>query len=334
MKKKIWILISIIMVISLTACSTATTEPAATEEPLSSETIAATDVPTTTEPIKIGMSMANNDDFTTQLSEMYREAANNYGGIELTILNAQSDAKKQLTDVESLIAQGMDVIVLRAVDSDASVPAAEAIKAAGIYLVIDATPLNNYDNYDVLLNFDQAEHGKMLGTYIQNWLDEDPTREANMGYIYGMVAEVLMGRETGIYETAPSVNKVIDGIGNWSADDAMALAEDWLIAYPEINIIACANDEMAGGVIQAVNAAGLKGKIMVLGVDGTETGQAYIRSGEMAATTFQDISIQADKMIEVAAGLVKGEKFDKYINLEMLKLMTIDTIDSIVGPAK
>ncbi len=280
--------------------------------------------------VKIGMSMANNDDFTTQLEAKYQAAAEALGGIDLTILNAQSDANKQLADVESLISMGMDVIVIRCVDADASVPACEAVKNAGIYLVIDGAS-SNTDIYDVFVTFDQIEHGLMLGEYLQKWLDADPSRVAKMGYIYGVISPVIEGRRSGIFESAPTVQELVNGVASWSGEKAMALTEDWLLAYPDLNVIACANDEMAGGAIQAINAAGRQGEILVLGVDGTQTGQDYIRSGEMAATTFQDLNIQAKEIIRIAKGLVNGEKFDKEYQLKMLSLMTTDTIDEILS---
>lgn len=50
----------------------------------------------------------------------------------------------------------------------------------------------------------------------------------------------------------------VENEGMMKANDAMSLAEDWLQAYPDLNVIACMNDDMAIGVIQGLQCSGCK----------------------------------------------------------------------------
>lgn len=282
---------------------------------------------------KIGISLPNADEFWFNQAMIYDEIAKTYEDLTLVSINAQSDAGKQLTDVETLIAQGCDAIIITGVDADACVASVEAIKAAGIICVVyENEPAT--DVYDVRVMGDNLDHGKSIGSYIQAWLDEDETRVCNMGYITGSTDENTNRRMTGIYETCTSdrLNTLITGVADWSPDKAMAMAEDWLLAYPNMNCIACANDEMAVAAIQAVKAAGKDlDDFLIFGVDGTVTGQEAIRNGEMDATSYQDSGIACAKNIEVALGLLNGKTYDKMVNPENYVLMTIDNIDEILG---
>ena len=120
-------------------------------------------------------------------------------------------------------------------------------------------------------------------------------------------------------------------MGDWQANKAMQIVEDWLQAFPQINVIAAMNDEMAVGAIQALKAAGVDfDDYVVLGVDGTVNGQNYIRSGELDATTFQDVRKSSREVFDVAVGLAQGKTYEKTITPDIISLMTIDTIDELV----
>lgn len=283
--------------------------------------------------ILVGIAMSSADEFCTNLLAMYEEIGKEMG-VKIVSTNANSNVSKQISDVESLIAQQPDVIVLRAVDSDGLIPACEAVKAAGIPLVLDEADVYT-EAYDVQVAMDQVVHGRLLGEYVKEWLEEDNTCVAKIGYILGMDAPIVNGRRDGILETCSDAELISSQIADWQADKAMKVTEDWLQAFPEINVFAAMNDEMAVGAIQALTAAGVNmDDVLVLGVDGTVNGQQYIRSGELDATTYQDMSISARKVLEVAVGLVNGETYEKTVDPNMVSLMTIDTIDALVGSAQ
>ena len=68
-------------------------------------------------------------------------------------------------------------------------------------------------------------------------------------------------------EEYPNIEVVADDTANWNTDEALALVETWLTQYPDVGGIWCANDNMATGALQALDAAGLKGKVGVCGID-------------------------------------------------------------------
>jgi ABC-type sugar transport system substrate-binding protein len=113
--------------------------------------------------------------------------------------------------------------------------------------------------------------------------------------------------------------------------------ENWISSgkINDINVIGCMNDEIANGAITALG--GNYPNIIVLGVDGSTVGQANIRNGKMAVTTFQDTSVSAQAVIDACVSLIDGKTLNfsdpvtKTIDPKHIKLMTRETIDSLVG---
>lgn len=82
----------------------------------------------------------------------------------------------------------------------------------------------------------------------------------------------------------PDIEVVAQDTGNWNTDEALALVETWLTQYPDVGGIWCANDNMATGALQALDAAGLKGQVGVCGVDANTDIVEAIANGEATAT--------------------------------------------------
>lgn len=60
-------------------------------------------------------------------------------------------------------------------------------------------------------------------------------------------------------EEYPNIEVVADDTANWNTDEALALVETWLTQYPDVGGIWCANDNMATGALQALDAGGPEG---------------------------------------------------------------------------
>lgn len=72
---------------------------------------------------------------------------------------------------------------------------------------------------------------------------------------------------------------------DWQMDRAQNITETWLSKYDDIDGIWCGNDTMGLGVIVALKAKGLNGKIGVTGVDGTQEAIDAIKAGDMVCTS-------------------------------------------------
>ena len=286
--------------------------------------------------IKVGISLALTDDFTENLRGIYESMAPDFG-LSVSFTNAGGDASNQIANVEALIAQRPDVIILRCVDGDIGNTLADMVSEAGIPVVIDETKPNISRAYDVNVAGNQFIHGYLIGDWLQAYLDGNPSVTLNMLYINGGTSDNIRRRMNGIFVTCTSdrLNLIGDELGSWSASTAQEITEAYLTSRPDMNIIACANDEMALGVIETLKSAGKLGEIMVFGVDGTQSGQAAVKAGELVGTTLNDVSISVEVMYNTVVMLANGEDVshlftnpeDKEIDPRAYILLTAENID-------
>ena len=95
---------------------------------------------------------------------------------------------------------------------------------------------------------------------------------------------------------------------NWSRDEAQSLMTNWLSTGTAFDGVIANNDEMAIGAIQAMKAAGLDMKTVVVGgVDATQDALASMQAGELDITVFQNAAAQGGGALDAAVKLSKGD---------------------------
>lgn len=227
--------------------------------------------------------------------------------------NADQDANKQQSQVESALTQGANVIVLDAVDADAAAPIVGRAKAKGI-------PVIAYDRlisgvaYDYFVSFDNVKVGEVQGQALLAELAKrgttakgqivmingSPTDPSSGDYKKGahnaLDGKVLLGRE---FDTP-----------DWSPDKAQQQMEQAITALGRDAIVGvyAANDGMAGGAIAALKRAGYATLPPITGQDAELSGVQRILTGEQTMTVYLNIRAQAEKAAEVAVGLAKAQK--------------------------
>lgn len=270
----------------------------------------------------IAVSLNDADEYRTQWLNAFTALADEKG-YKVISANAANDASKQIADVESLLLQQPDIVVMHAYSADGAAPALDAIEAAGVPCVLFDFEVNA-ENYTTHILDEQATYGKMQAQYIKQWLAEDSSRVLNLGYIVGMYAmEGAMPRRDGLYQELGIETPMAEAEGNWGANEAMSITEDWLQAYPDMNVFACMSDEMAVGVIQALNAAGKNmDEILVLGVDGSDVGKLNLENGDLDATAARDIGIETSFTMETCEKILAGETVEKQLQPMGISMLT------------
>lgn len=295
-------------------------------------TLAACGEPATTEDsaAKIGVSMNSADEFRSSWLTSFTTQAE-AKGYTVVSTNADSSADKQIGDIESMIQQDIDICVIHAYDQEAIGSALDALKTAGIPAILVDFEVNS-DNYVTRIADEQYTCGAIQGEYVNEWLAEDETRVANVGYIVGLYAmEGAMPRMTGFFETCTAANMLAEGEGGWSADGAMSLTEDWLQAHPDMNVFVAMSDEMALGCIQALKAAGKDmDEVLVLGIDGSDEGLKAIEAGELDCTAARDVHKEAQVALETCEKVLAGETVDKAIEPMAITAVSKDNINDFI----
>ncbi|SNR97650.1 monosaccharide ABC transporter substrate-binding protein, CUT2 family [Anaerovirgula multivorans] len=269
----------------------------------------------TDEKIKVGVSIANFDDtFLMYMKDGMDAFAKTLGSeVDVTYVDANEDAPRQLNQVENFISQGMDAIIVVPVNTQATEPMSNAAVAAGIPLVY----VNRVPDYLPEGTTFVGSESIDAGIFQMEYLAEKLDGKGNVVIMQGRLDnEASQKRTEGVQEVAakhPEINITKVQTANWSREEGMTLMENWLSSGDQIDAVASNNDDMALGAIMAIEAAGLLGEILVGGVDATPDAIAQVEAGKLDVTVFQDANGQGGGAMEAAVNLAKGNAVDQYV---------------------
>ncbi|WP_341236012.1 substrate-binding domain-containing protein [uncultured Sulfitobacter sp.] len=254
-------------------------------------------------------------------------AEENLPNVELFITDGQNDSGKQVTDVESLIARGVDVLMISPLTSDALTPVVQDALDAGIKVVTMDREVN------VPVTVHVGALNRPIGVQAGAFLVDLLSGEGNVIEIQGTAgASATVDRNEGFAEALEGSGLEIIATQNadYLRENALKFMEDQLQRFGpgEIQAVYAHNDEMALGAIQALDAAGRLDEVKVVGIDGQETAFEAIRDGKLAATfTYPFV---APEGIQIAYQLATGEAVDAEIVLPG-KQVDANNIDEMLG---
>lgn len=325
MKKWLVIFMAGCMAAGLAACGSKET---VAEENTSVE--GQTDSEEIQEPIRIGVTLMNfQTEFSIGLKDYLEEKAEEIGGVELNIVDAQGDAARQVQQVESFIGQQVDAIILQPQEQEASSPCVDKAKEAGIPIVnVNSLTTSEPDAY---VGSDDIEAAEIAMNYIAEQLGG----EGNVLMMHGHAGQTAEVKRT---EGAKEVLEQYEGLtlldeqtADWDRAEAMTLMENWLQAYgDDINAVFCQNDEMAMGALNALVQNNRKEGIVVVGVDAIADALASVKDGQLDATVYQDCQGQAEGALDAAVKLAKGESVDSETMISFI-LVTQDNVDQFLN---
>ena len=286
---------------------------------------------------KIGVSMALFDDnFLTVLRNGIEAQAKGMDA-SVQIEDAGNDVAKQLDQIKNFAASGVQAIIVNPVDTSATQAMSDAAAAAGIPLVyVNRQPINidTLPDNQAFVASNEVDSGTLETIEVCNLLKAAGKTEAN---IYIMVGELsnqaAVQRTKDIHDVmgdgrcAVKLNVVDEQTANWSRDQAQSLMTNWISAGKAYDAVIANNDEMAIGAIQAMKAAGVDMKTMIVGgVDATQDALAAMKAGDLDATVFQNAAGQGAGALDAAIKLAKGEAVEQkvWIPFELVTPANID----------
>jgi len=241
---------------------------------------------------KVGFAQteSNNPWRLAQTASMKDEAAKR--GCQLVYTDAASSAAKQVSDVNSMIAQGVDFIFLPPREEKPLIPAVMNAKKAGIPVLlvdrsVDPSLAKAGEDYLAFI----GSNFILEGQRVADWTIAKTGGKGKIIELEGSVgASPANDRKKGFDDTikakAPGLEIVASQSGDFARDKGRQVAETLLQAHPDATIIYAHNDEMALGAIAAVEAAGkIPGKdILIVSIDGEKDGVQAIVDGKMGCS--------------------------------------------------
>lgn len=247
---------------------------------------------------------------------------------EFIFTDAGGSNEKQIADVEDLISRGVDLIMMSPREAQALVPAVEAIKAAGIPLVVLDREIVGED-YNVFIGGNNLQIGDELGKYI--------AANAPEGFKY-LELEGIPGATPTIQrhegftaQIEGSAERLDAQPANYDLAPAIPIMEDWLTKYKgEFQVIYAHNDPMILGAINVLKEAGYQpGEVFLVGVDGQREAFEAIKEGWLQATAIY--ATGGALGLDMAVRVLKGESVPKRIITET-PVITAENVDDFYDP--
>ncbi|WP_417628666.1 D-xylose ABC transporter substrate-binding protein [Pararhodobacter aggregans] len=257
--------------------------------------------------LTVGVSWSNFQEERWRTDEAAIVAALEAAGATYVSADAQSSSAKQLSDIEALIAQGVDALIVLAQDAQAIGPAVQAAADEGIPVVAYDRLIE--DPRAFYLTFDNVEVGRMQaravleaapeGRYVM--IKGSPT-DPNADFLRGGQQEVL---QAAIDSGAITIvgEAYTDG---WLPANAQRNMEQILTAADNgVDAVVASNDGTAGGVVAALTAQGMQG-IPVSGQDGDHAALNRIALGTQTVSVWKDARELGRAAAEIAVALAGG----------------------------
>ncbi|MEP3946096.1 D-xylose ABC transporter substrate-binding protein [Ascidiaceihabitans sp.] len=260
------------------------------------------------EDIVVGVSWSNFQEERWKTDEAAIKAALDAAGAKYISADAQSSSGKQLSDVESLIAQGANALIILAQDASSVGPAVQQASDEGIPVIAYDRLIE--DSRAFYLTFDNVEVGRMQaravleampkGNYVM--IKGSPT-DPNADFLRGGQQEVLQAAiDAGDITIVGEA--YTDG---WVPANAQRNMEQILTAQDnKVDAVVASNDGTAGGVVAALTAQGMEG-IPVSGQDGDHAALNRVATGTQTVSVWKDARALGTAAAEAAVALAAGD---------------------------
>jgi D-xylose transport system substrate-binding protein len=241
------------------------------------------------------------------------QAAVAAGGGTYISTDAKSSAETQASNIENLIAQGANVLIVLAQDGTAIRPSVAAAAAQGIPVIAYDRLIE--DPQVLYITFDNVEVGRMEaravygaqphGNYV---IIKGNQTDANADFLRGGYNDVI-----GSAVSSGDIKIVGETYtDNWDPSKAQTEMEQFLTQNEnKVDAVLSENDGMAGGVVAALAAQGLAGKVPVSGQDGDAPALNRVAKGLQTVDVWKDARLlgkaAGDSAIQMCGGVTRDQ---------------------------
>ncbi len=234
-------------------------------------------------------------------------------GVKATIQNAHGSASTFVSDAQTMITQGVKVLLIDPADPQTGISVEKTAAAAGVQ-VIDYDRVNLGGSAKYYVSFDNEKVGELQGQGLVDCLTAKNVKNPsiimlnggtdidNNAVLFKQGAHKILDPlfTAGTLKKGPEVD-----VKGW---DNTVAATDFQQAFtqdPKVGGVLAANDGIAAAAIATLKQQHLQ--IPVTGQDATIQGLQYILTGDQCMTVFKDVSQEADAASKLAIAMIKGD---------------------------
>jgi ribose transport system substrate-binding protein len=253
-----------------------------------------------------------------QIAAKAQEAADQWDDVEFRLVEA-ADADSQASQIQTLINEEPDALVVLPYDGEQLTPVAEQAMEAGIPVI----------NVDRLFASPDAARATILGDNYEigvkaaEFLAEQLDCEGNVVEIQGIAGiSVTTDRTQGFADTIEElcgngINIVAQQPADFLPDMGLEVMEAILQANDDIDAVYTHDDDMAEGVVAAIENAGRDDEMILTGAGGSCAAFDRIESGGLYAATYLYSPTMAGSAVNMARLIAQGRGFSDLVEPEV-----------------
>ncbi len=252
-------------------------------------------------PVKVGISMRtqNAPYYAALLAAVEKQAK--ALGLQTVSADANDDMLKQISDVEDMLSQNIDVLVMNPRDAKGLVGVTKEAAAAHIPVIIVDSSIDESAPVLTTIQSDNAENGRLIGDWL---VSQVQGKDLHIALLSGDQGNVVgEARRDGVMEGIleaqlrqlghAGFTVAGQGWGGWTQEGGVKAMEDLLTAHPDVNAVLAENDSMALGALRAIQDAGKADKniLVFAAADGQKEAIKLIADGKYGATGLNDPAV-------------------------------------------
>ncbi|WP_372593965.1 D-ribose ABC transporter substrate-binding protein [Actinotalea sp.] len=210
------------------------------------------------------------------------------------------DPNKQSELIDSAISNGAVAIILDNAGADVTIGAVQKATDAGIPVFLIDREINESGIAKAQIVSNNAQGAGLVGESFVEAMGGKGRYIELTGRATDTNAAVRSDAYHAVIDQYADMEMVAQDTANWDQQEAFTKIETLLQADSDIQGIIAGNDTMALGAVAAVDAAGLTGKVIVAGFDGSPDAAAAIKAGTMLSTGLQPAVAIAQLAVEQA----------------------------------
>src|SRR5918997_5776971 len=291
-------------------------------------------------PVTIAFSAPGADHgWLAAITENAEAEAEELDDVEFVLLEGTNDSAAQVAQVEQLIAEDPDVLVILPHEGEPLTPVATEAMEQGIPVVNVDREFSTEGAYRTWIGGDNYGIGVSAANFIAQQLD----CQGNVVEIQGLAGiSVTEQRTAGFADTIEQlcgggIRIVAQQPADFLPDKGLTVMETILQAEPEIDAVYTHDDDMAEGVVSAIENAGREDEMILTGAGGSRAAMERIQEGGLYAATFLYNPSMSASAVRVARLIALGEGFEELVEPEVpsrielpATTVTQDNVDDLI----
>ncbi|WP_298484322.1 substrate-binding domain-containing protein [uncultured Maribacter sp.] len=256
----------------------------------------------------IGFSQTGiNDEWRKSMNQAMKIQAAFYPEFELKILEGQDDINDQIKDIETLIAENVDVLIVSPVQAAPITPIVDKAFKKGIPVLIVDRKING-ENYTAYLGADNYQVGTNAANYLASLSTESKKIIEIKGLLGSSPASERSSGFNNVIGNIPNLNVINRIQGNWESYSIKDSLSKFLDTNKNVDYVFAHNDRMALGAWEVLKEKGLEKNIKIIGVDGLNGpngGIKHVQDKMFMATILYPTG--GEEAIKLAVKILNGE---------------------------